>query len=84
MTTDAEFRDQLKLAYISLADFQKLTEQVVRAFQNLNEILSRASDFDAYGRNTVSAEAELIDVVRERVSKEAQALKVELEAEGFW
>ena len=32
VTTDAEFRDQLKLAYISLADFQKLTEQEVRAF----------------------------------------------------
>jgi hypothetical protein len=41
VTTDPAMRDQLKTGYISLGDFQELSDREIRALQLWNNALSR-------------------------------------------
>ena len=69
IATDPNTRDQLKVAYICLADFQPLTEQETRALQQWNGATKMP---------------DLVFAVHERVATEAELLREELRAGGFW
>jgi hypothetical protein len=88
VTADATMREQLKVAYISLADFQWLTEGETHALQLWNSALSKHAtatgdlELDELGE-VVSAEADVVIAVQQRVADESHSLAQELKAAGF-
>ncbi len=86
VTADADMRDGLKVAYVTLADFQPLTEREIRALQLWNDALnsSAAGDFDiAALAKTLGAEGKVVTAVQNRVADEANSLEQELKSGGF-
>ena len=80
-------RDHLKAAYISLGDFQQLSDKEVRALQLWNNALSKsvsAADPELTdATRTRSSEGDLVIEVQRRVADEAGALLQELKKAGF-
>jgi hypothetical protein len=87
VTADAAMRDSLKTAYVTLADFQPLSEREIRALQLWKNALSSipaASDLDiADLAKTLAAEGDMVTEVKLRVADEAISLAQELTAAGF-
>jgi hypothetical protein len=88
MTTDAAMREHLKSAYVSLADFQHLSDNEVRALQVWHSASSQnkaaASDLEmADLAKRISADGEVVTAVQRRVADEAKSLLQELKVAGF-
>jgi hypothetical protein len=81
VTYDAAARENLRTAYITLADFQPLSETEVRALQLWN---SAPSHLSADLAKRLVVQGELVSTVQRRIADEANLLAQELEAEGFW
>ena len=69
IATDPNTRDQLKVAYVCLADFQPLTEEETGALRQWNGATTKPN---------------LVLDVEERIATEAEALREDLRAGGFW
>ena len=69
VATDPNTRDHLKVAYICLADFQPLTEEETRALRQWNGATTKPN---------------LVLDVEKRIATEAEALREDLWAGGFW
>jgi hypothetical protein len=77
-TTDPAMRNSLEAAFVSLADFQELSDDEVRALQLWDQALSSRADESVIEK--VTAQAELVTAVRRRIADEARALGEELKA----
>lgn len=82
-TKDATMHEHLKVAYVSLADFQELTEIELRALHLWNSALSSPTMTDR-NLHIISTEADAVIAVQNRIVDEGASLKAELEAAGFW
>jgi len=69
VATGPNTRDQLKVAYVWLADFQPLTKEETRALLQWNGATTKPN---------------LVTDVEERIAAEAEALREDLRASGFW
>ena len=69
VATDPNTRDQLKVAYVCLADFQPLTAEETGALRQWNGATTKPN---------------LVLDVEERIATEAEALREDLRAGGFW
>jgi hypothetical protein len=86
LTTDADLIEQLKVGYISLANFQSLSKEEVRALQLWNGALSKNPTGVELNDvlETVSVEGDLAVAVLARMADERHSLARELKAAGFW
>jgi NADPH-dependent ferric siderophore reductase len=85
VTVDAAIREHLKVGYISLADFQMLSDSEVRSLQLWDNALSSSKSAAADALfHTVAAEGDVAIAVMRRVADEAGVLATELKAAGFW
>jgi len=82
VTEDATMREHLKAAYVSLADFQELTDEETRALHLWNSAMS-SSTTTAKAISLISSGADVVIAVQERVVRESNTLKKDLEAAGF-
>lgn len=69
VASDPNTRDQLKVAYVWLADFQLLTEEEARALRQWNGATTKPN---------------LMLDVEHRIASEAEALREDLRTSGFW
>ena len=69
VATDANMRDQLKVAYVCLADFRPLTEEETDALRQWNGATTKPN---------------LVLDVEERIATEAETLREDLRASGLW
>ena len=81
VTDDAGMRDALKAGYISLADFQQLTEREARSLQLWNSALAEA-DLEKATEN-LAAESEVVNAIHNRIAAEATSLALELKVAGL-
>ena len=86
VTTDKGMRESLRTGYVSLADFQQLSDAEVRALQEWNNALaqSQTSALDQLTiAKTVSAAAGDVTAIQRRIAAEAESLMEELRGAGF-
>jgi len=83
VTADVAMRESLKAGYISLADFQQLSDNEVRALQLWNSALSRTDLGTTELVTRLAAEGEAVTAVKLRVVDDAISLAQELKAAGF-
>ena len=87
-TADRLMREHLKVAYISLADFQELSDGQVKALQGWNSIFAKKPQEMTLEelRNEAIAGSKVADkavAIQEKSAAEAQALALERRAAGF-
>ena len=86
VTTDKGMQERLRTGYVSLADFQQLSDAEVRALQEWNNALaqSQTSALDQLRiAKTVSAAAGDVTAIQRRIAAEAESLMEELRGAGF-
>ena len=88
VTTDAPGREQLKIAFISLADFQELSDEEIVALRNWNKALKTSSQDMTVANlrkqpDAMSKIGESVDAIQARSMAEMEALLSELKQAGF-
>jgi hypothetical protein len=87
-TSDSAMREHLKVAYVSLAEFQELTDKEVNALQNLNRTLAKNPDeltieeLRREAKTRVNFADKTIEIQR-KSAVEAEALASGLKASGL-
>lgn len=87
VTSDVQMREQLKVGYISLADFQELSDLEIQRLQKWGALLSKNS---AISNEELGAAAKVmaeiegdVTAIQSRVASEAEVLMKELETAGL-
>jgi hypothetical protein len=87
VTSDGQMREQLKVGYISLADFQELSDLDIQRLQQWGALLSKNSTMSNEELGTAAkVMAEIgrdVTAIQSRVASEAQVLMKELETAGL-
>jgi hypothetical protein len=81
LTADEGMKESLKVAYISLSDFQQLSDAEIKALQVWNAALSQPN-LETSVISSLIAEGEMVTAVKLRIADEAKALVQELRATG--
>ena len=81
LTGDEGMKESLKVAYISLSDFQQLSDAEIKALQVWNAALSQPN-LETSVISSLIAEGEMVTAVKLRIADEAKALVQELRATG--
>jgi hypothetical protein len=78
VTTNATMREHLKIAYISLAEFQPLSHREMLALRAWNSEVAEAAASKLQNVSDVALQ------IQQRVASESKALKEDLEDAGLW
>jgi len=78
VTTNATMREHLKIAYISLAEFQPLSHREMLALRAWNIGVAEAAASKLQSVSDVALQ------IQQRVASESKALKEDLEDSGLW
>lgn len=83
LTSDPAMREQLRMGYVSLADFQELSEREVTSLRLWNAALNAPASDSLDLAKSLAANAEVVTAVQRRVVDEAALLLQELKETGF-